>query len=576
MITRKSITIAALVLTAPAIGASEKMLFDFENYKVGDEIAMRDFYNDVTDSKATITNDPTGKSNKVLHVKNASWNTLVALPMNGMTASQMTGDYSILSFDLYRPNSETDHWRMFISRIGDDDVYFVDGEFAYQGSTGEWSTKSYVMNSVNNNSDMFYLGYNSIDMEYYIDNIRIISLNNSYDIDNPQETLRYHAEKCDINVGCAVPVWSMNVDNDSEAKTKTVVKNFTMVVAENEMKPAYVQPSQGNFDFYHGDRLVKMAERNGMEVRGHTLVWHSQIPSWISADGYKNDHNYTKEQLLKIMKDHITGVLNHYKGKIVEWDVVNECLDDDQSIVRSKPNGYNLRKSVWYNVIGEEYLDSAFTWAHRVDPDITLYINDYGADFKGDAKSEAYFNLVKRLRNSGIPVQGVGFQCHLNIGLDATKFENNIKRYSALGVVCSLTELDIAVNDKNNQSHYLSQANDYKALLNVALRNEHVKNFMIWGVTDDKSWRSDGNPLIFNKDCTPKQAFFSIRDALEDWAASTGDVILPEITQEQFETPYVDVYDISGRIVRKQLDRTQINTLSPGLYIIDRKKIAIR
>lgn len=557
------------------------MLYDFENYKVGDAVAMRDYYNPTTNSKAEIANDPTGKSNKVLHVKNASWNTLVELPLEDITAEELTDKYSLIAFDLYRPSSDTNHWYQFRCGIGDDFMYDVENEFLHQGATGTWVNKTYTIKPVSNNSDKFYIGYNNDVIDYYIDNIRVISMNDSYDIDTPAETLRYHADKSDIGLGCAVPVWSINVDNDNDKKTNTIRKNFNIVVAENEMKAAYVQPSKGKFDFYQGDRLVKMAERNGMEVRGHTLIWHSQTLPWVTSDGYKNDKGnngkgYNREELLQIMKDHITTVMTHYKGKVKEWDVVNECLDDDQSIVHSNPKAYNMRKSVWYNVIGEDFLDSAFVYAHRADPDALLYINDYGADFKGDAKSEAYHNLVKRLVNSKIPIHGVGFQCHLGIGLDASRFENNIKRYADIGMICSVTELDIAVNNKNNMNDFIQQGEDYKALLNVALKYDHCKNFMIWGVTDDASWRKDGMPLIFNADLTPKYAFFTLRDALAAHAGTSAGIEDIFAEKQPELSPIVDVYDISGRLVRSRIDRSDINTLEPGLYIIDRQKVLIR
>ena len=576
-----SILCSAAAMTATA---DEKILFDFENYNIGDAIPMRDYFSEdgSTASKAEITADPTGKAGKVLHVKNASWNTLAELTLGNISADEIS-EYEMIAFDLYRPATETDHYRQFRCGIGDEYLHDVENEFLHQGDVAEWVGRTYRINPVSSTSDKFYIGFNSVDMEYYLDNIRIISMDSDYDMNNPEETLRYHADKCGIGIGCAVPSsWAgVNVNNDNDIKVKTTYKNFNIVVAENCMKPDATQGSQGNFNFKEGDDLVKMAERHGMEVRGHTLVWHSQIQPWISSNGYKNDKGnngkgYNREELLQIMKDHITKTMTHYKGKVREWDVVNECLDDDQSIVRNNPTKYNMRKSVWYNVIGEDFLDSAFVYAHRADPDAILYINDYGADYKGDAKSEAYCNLVKRLLKSNIPVHGVGFQCHLGLGVDAGRFENNIKRYADLGVECSLTELDITTWDAGNQDQHIRQGEDYKALLNVALKYDHVRNFVVWGITDDKSWRSP-DPLLFKSDCSPKYAFFALRNTLESWAKEHAAGIEDITVDMQPElAPYVDVYDISGRLVRQQLDRDEISNLDPGLYIIDHKKILIR
>lgn len=580
--TRKFISIICAAATLTAI-ADEKILFDFEDYSVGDKVAMRDYYSEdgSTASKAEITNDPTGKPGKVLHVKNASWNTLAELNLTGVTAEDIADGYGLIAFDLYRPNTETDHYRQFRCGIGDEYLHNVDNEFVFQGETGKWVSRTYPINPVNTTSDKFYIGFNSIDMEYYLDNIRIISTESDYDMTNPEETLRHHADKCGIGFGCAVPAWNDDVVNDNNIAAQTIYSNFNIVVGENQMKPAYLQPEKGKFSWWDADRLVGLAERHGMEIRGHTLVWHSQTLPWVTSDGYKNDKGnggkgYTRDELLKIMKDHITTVMTRYKGKIREWDVVNECLDDNQSIVYSQPSKYNMRKSVWYNVIGEDFLDSAFVYAHRADPEAILYINDYGADFKGDAKTEAYYNLVKRLLKSNIPVHGVGFQCHLGLGVDAAKFENNVKRYADLGVEVSLTELDITTWEAGNYEQHIRQGEDYKALMDVALKHDHIRNFVVWGVTDDKSWRSP-DPLLFNSEYKPKYAFFALRNTLEAWANEHAAGIEETIADKnQATSPFVNVYDITGRLVKHRLERGQINSLEPGLYIIDRKKILIR
>lgn len=572
---------------ALSAAADEMMLFDFENYAVGDVIPMRDYYSEdgTTPSKAEITADPTGQPGKVLHIKNASWNTLAELTLDGITVDDIN-QYDVITFDLYRlPGTGKDkdnHWYQFRCGVGDEFLHNVENEFLHQGDLRTWVNRSYAINPVNTTNDKFYIGYNSDHIECYIDNIRLISVDGgSYDVDVPEETLRYHADKCGLGVGCAVPVWKIPVNNDKDNRTKTIYKNFNIVVAENEMKAEYLQPQKGKFDFYNADLLVDMAQRHGMDVRGHTLVWHSQTLKWVSSDGYKNDGNggkgYNRAELLQIMKDHITTVMSHFKGKVKEWDVVNECLDDNQDIVNSQPSRYNLRRSVWYNVIGEDFIDSAFVYAHRADPDAVLYINDYGVEGGWWQKTEAYHNLVKRLLKSNIPVQGVGFQSHLDIGLDAAAIERNIARYEQLGVVCSITELDICVGNENNPGDFIRQGDDYRAMMRIALKYDHVKNFMVWGLTDDASWRGNA-PLLFKSDLSPKYAFFTLRNTLEAWAndhTSGIDDIEKDFTVPEL-TPYVDVYDITGRLVKHHLDRNLINTLAPGLYIIDRRKVLIR
>ncbi|MDE7096701.1 MAG: endo-1,4-beta-xylanase, partial [Muribaculaceae bacterium] len=223
------------------------------------------------------------------------------------------------------------------------------------------------------------------------------------DYDDPA-SLREYASKAGKSIGVAVPVWKFNLTNMSNAKTSAVATQFNLVVAENEMKMDATEPSKGNFSLGNANKLINFANEHEIDVRGHTLLWHSQVPAWISEDGKKNNHKWTKDQLMDIMRDHINGVAGNLKGKIREWDVVNECLDDDQSVVWSNPDGYKMRSTIWYNVIGEEFLEKAFRMAHEADPDAELFINDYGVEFMGDPKSEAYYNLVKKLVEKGTPI----------------------------------------------------------------------------------------------------------------------------------------------------------------------------
>ena len=207
-----------------------------------------------------------------------------------------------------------------------------------------------------------------------------------------------------------------------------------MVVCENEMKFDAVEPNQGSFSFNDGDRLVNFANRHNMRVRGHTLAWHSQVPTWLTSDGTKNTNNFSRKQLLDILHNHIKNVVTHWKGKVAEWDVANEVLSDNQQTIYSNPNGYDLRPSVWATGIGEDFLDSAFVWAHKYDPDAVLILNDYGVENKGWGKSEALYNLAMRLRNSGIPIHGVGLQAHMDAGnVSAKAIDANITRFKDAG-----------------------------------------------------------------------------------------------------------------------------------------------
>lgn len=390
------------------------------------------------------------------------------------------------------------------------------------------------------------------------------------------QALRDYADKCGKKIGVAVPVWRIDVNNDGLAETQAVYNNFNILVAENEMKIESLQPNRGQFEFYHGDNLVNFAERHGMTVRGHTLCWYKQVSGWISSDGgQKNDHNYSREELLEILKDHITTVVTHYKGRVHEWDVVNECLADDQSIVRTNPTAYSLRPSVWYTGIGEDFIDSAFVYAHRADPDAKLYLNDYGVEMQGSAKTQAYYNLARRLQKSGIPIDGVGLQCHLTVGeLDSAKFDSNVKRYASLGLNCIVTELDMSIPDLGAADAYEKQAAEYRTIANVLLKYDHCPNLVIWGVKDDQSWRG-GEPLLFNAGMQAKPAFYALYDAYKEYAENLPAGIESTAVDIEAMNPYVDVYDLLGRIVAKQMPRERIYDLPAGLYIIDHKKMSI-
>lgn len=390
------------------------------------------------------------------------------------------------------------------------------------------------------------------------------------------QALRDYADEYGKKIGVAVPVWRIDVNNDGLPETQAVYNNFNILVAENEMKIDALQPNRGQFEFYHGDNLVNFAERHGMTVRGHTLCWYKQVSGWISTDGgQKNDHNYSREELLEILKDHITTVVTHYKGRVHEWDVVNECLADDQSIVRTNPTAYSLRPSVWYTGIGEDFIDSAFVYAHRADPDAKLYLNDYGVEMQGSAKTQAYYNLARRLQKSGIPIDGVGLQCHLTVGeLDSAKFDSNVKRYASLGLNCIVTELDMSIPDLGAADAYEKQAAEYRTIANVLLKYDHCPNLVIWGVKDDQSWRG-GEPLLFNAGMQAKPAFYALYDAYKEYAENLPAGIESTAVDIEAMNPYVDVYDLLGRIVAKQMPRERIYDLPAGLYIIDHKKMSI-
>lgn len=376
--------------------------------------------------------------------------------------------------------------------------------------------------------------------------------------------LRTYAEKAGKYVGTCVSLYDgkVNLEDEADAKTQLIAKEFNMLVCENEMKFDATEPSQGEFNYYNGDRVVNFAQKHGMRVRGHALVWYSQVPAWLSADGKKNDKNFTQQQLLDIMDNHIDNVVGHWKGKVAEWDVCNEVLDDDQSVVRTDPNGYKLRaQSVW-NFAGDDYIAHAFKRAHEADPDAQLILNDYGVEFKGQAKAEAFFNLAKRLKDAGVPIDGVGLQCHLDVGkVDAAKLKATIDRFNAIGLRCVITELDLGMSD--SEANRTQQAKDFYNIAKTALGSDNCNEVMVWGLTDAMTWRNGRSPLLFDASLNAKPAYWGIHAGVRESAAATG--IDNATTGNSAKGQVVEevYYNLQGQRIAAPL--------AHGIYVVGRK-----
>ncbi len=350
-----------------------------------------------------------------------------------------------------------------------------------------------------------------------------------------RNTLRHYADLCGKQVGVALCTYKgLSSDRDEAGR------QFNLMVAENEMKMDALQPSKGSFSFGSADNLVSFAQRNNMAVRGHCLVWHQQQPTWLSSDGKKNDKNWTRQEALDLMKNHITKVMSHFKGKVTEWDVVNECLDDDQSIIRSNPNGYTLRQTVWQRAIGDDYIDSAFVYAHRADPDAVLYLNDYDVEHQGKAKSVAFYNLAKHLKDKNIPIDGVGLQCHFSVGeVDSVKLASTVQRFGQDGMACVITELDMGI-PSTTSANLEEQARLYRVITDIMLANDNCPYMVIWGIKDNDSWRSASNPLLYTSGLEKKAAWYAVRSALRHHSLH-GETVKGDVNGDGV----VDVADIA-------------------------------
>ena len=287
---------------------------------------------------------------------------------------------------------------------------------------------------------------------------------------NATTGLKDAAAKAYLNIGVAT-------DRPS-SYSSIVTPEYNILVCENAMKWDATEKTQGTFSFGTGDGVLSFATTNGMKMRGHCCVWHSQTPSWVQS--------LNRQDMLTAMKNHITGVLTHYKGKILEWDVVNEAVSAGSS-------------SFWQKTIGTGFIDSAFIYAHQADPGAYLYYNDYGGESTG-GKGDQIYNMVKTMLQNKIPIHGVGLQCHFGSVNKAT-ISANIKRLGDLGLRVSCTEIDIQNTSTNGTP--------WTDLMNACLENFNATTFVVWGVDDAVSWRgSNCGCTIFDGSQKAKPAVY--------------------------------------------------------------------
>ncbi|MBP5248070.1 MAG: endo-1,4-beta-xylanase [Fibrobacter sp.] len=322
--------------------------------------------------------------------------------------------------------------------------------------------------------------------------------------------------------------WFNNsLGSDASIYESTHKSNFNMVVAENEMKFDATEPSRGSFNFTKGDKLMAYAAANGMQVRGHALAWHSQVPSWVSslAAQVQSAGGSARDTLLSVLKTHIDSVVGHYKGKIREWDVVNEAINDNGT------HGWRTEGSVWYQYIGRDFIDSAFVWAHKADPDAKLYYNDYALEWGMGAGTKAQFvydSIAERLTKAGIYITGIGSQTHIQNTHTSTpaNLRTFASKLKSLGLTMQITELDIgfALGTAITQSDYEAQGHLYRQFMDLFLEAENMEAFVIWGFSDKYSWLKDQskyNGLIFDSSFAKKPAYDSLVASLKAHDAST-------------------------------------------------------
>jgi endo-1,4-beta-xylanase len=302
---------------------------------------------------------------------------------------------------------------------------------------------------------------------------------------------------------------------------------FNSITPENILKWESVHPQLGTFDFAAPDRYVEFGEKNKMFIIGHTLIWHNQTPRWVFRD--ENGKLVSRDVLLQRMREHILTVVGRYKGRIQGWDVVNEALNEDGT----------LRQTPWLKIIGPDYIEKAFQFAHEADPTAQLHYNDFSLE--NEPKRNGAIALIKKLQAEGIPVTAIGLQDHVKMDWPTTnQLDETISAFARLGVKVMITELDVDVvpatqrnrtadialtaqstAGENNFSNGLPEAKQqelaqrYAELFRVYVKHRaDISRVTFWGVTDGDSWlnvRDRVNyPLLFDRHGQPKPAFTAV------------------------------------------------------------------
>lgn len=318
-------------------------------------------------------------------------------------------------------------------------------------------------------------------------------------------------------VGVAVSPNALQTD-----EAGLIVQQFASMTPENAMKMGPIQPEENRFNWKDADAIAAFAVKNNLKLRGHTLAWHNQTPRWLFVD--KDGKNVSKEILLSRLKEHITAVVQRYKGTIYAWDVVNEAISD-------KPDEY-LRPSLWYQICGEDFIAKAFEYAHEADPNALLFYNDYNVI--NPAKRDKIYKLVKSLKDAGVPIHGVGMQGHWSIyePTEQTLVET-IEKFKNLELKIQVTELDISVYPKEhsrrerkpadlNDAYTAEQERKQEEMYGIIFRvfrkyKDVLSAVTFWNISDRHSWLDEfpvpgrkDYPLLFDKNLQPKKAFYKV------------------------------------------------------------------
>lgn len=310
-----------------------------------------------------------------------------------------------------------------------------------------------------------------------------------------------------------------------------LAKEFNSLTMENEMKWERIHPEANKWNWELPDKFVEFGLQHDMKLLGHVLVWHSQMAKGAFEDDKGNTVN--RKTMIARMEKHISTIVGRYKGKIWGWDAVNEAIDEDKG----------WRQSPWLNIIGEDFMDYAFNFAHDVDPKAELLYNDYNMQNPG--KRTFLVDWIKGAKKRGVPITGVGLQGHVGLDFPSLKeFEDSIVAYAKTGMRIHITELDVDVlpvawkymgAEISANFEYSDQLNPwpnglpqeiedkltarYVEVFKLLLKHrDKIDRVTFWGTGDSESWKNDfpvrgrtNYPLLFDRNYKPKDAYYAVR-----------------------------------------------------------------
>lgn len=531
-------TSAALSITAPSSGYSTPINTSGPRLQVNGDFSVI----------ATLSNPGTAGSfltlEGTLNTGSVWWNGLMRLDVgvanNAVLVNYWTGSSSSATSHGYPlPSGASDPLTFEAARIGGQITIFVNGT-----QVGSFADPGLFA------SGQAYLGFNVAPGETL--NITALAAampaGSNVTLYSPGvlvatrtgSALRDLAAPSGLLMGAAADASLLPLTDYSQA----LGREYGLIVPENDLKFAETEPAPHQFSFCGGDQLLAFAQANGIKMRGHNLVWEIYLPGWLTSG------NYTAAQASGILQEHINTVVGHYKGQLVDWDVVNEAISD------SPP--YGLKASYWLTQLGNNYLDTAFQWAYAADPNAKLFYNDYGGEGLG-GKSDAIYNYVKGMLSRGVPIHGVGLQMHVTPGNvpSQANIAANMARFAALGLEVHVSEMDVELpvdaNGNASAANLTAQAATYQNVFAACQASPNCTEFLTWGFTDAHSWIPSTYPgygaaLPLDANYQPKPAYAALsgnlrsNGAVRPTIAPNGIVIHGGSTAVVSPGSLVDIY----------------------------------